>query len=184
MLVSVCAKAADNDNRVHVSIDYKHSFGLSERCMGVRTTNKDGDMYGNTFSVSVLYDINRMFTAGVGIAACAYEPNPGAVPVFATFRYRPFEVGFTKELYAFTSLGYGIPAGDDDTLSSGFMADLGVGWQKMFRRHFGINVQLGYGFHQFRQNNNYIWADGTDMVYSVKASTGRNSLFVGFGLVF
>ena len=44
LLVCPLANSADNDNRVHVSIDYKHSFGLSERCMGVRTTNKDGDM--------------------------------------------------------------------------------------------------------------------------------------------
>ncbi|MCM1504640.1 MAG: hypothetical protein NC127_05540 [Muribaculum sp.] len=182
-ITSLCAKAI-NLSKIHVGVDYKYTLGITERIYGTTFTRNDFDMHGNTVSICAMYDINKMFTIGIGISACIYEPEPNTVPVYATFRYRPFDSAHLKNLYSFTSLGYGIPADDDDTLSSGIMADIGFGWQKFFRQHFGVNFQIGYSFHQFHRNDSYIWVDDSEKWQYHKSSGGYNSLLIGFGLVF
>lgn len=183
LALSIQAKANDL-GKFHFAVDYMYTLGISERVNGHTYTRRDVGMHGNALSLSALYDVNRAFSAGVGIVACAYEPNPSALPIFVSFRYRPFAAGSIKNLYAFTSVGYGIPMDDDDTLSSGFMVNIGVGWQKMFRKHFGLNFQFGYSFHQFRENYEYVWSEGYESWSYSKVSMGRNSLMLGVGLVF
>ena len=178
LFVSLTAISAE-PSKIQFALDYHYNLGLSQRGLGVTITRSDMEMHGNSLHATLLYNINSKFTTGVGIGLDRYEPSPNTLPIFATFRYRPFKTQMAKYFYAFTDFGYSVPSEDDDNLSSGILWNLGVGWQKMFRKHFGLNFQFGYNFKQFRANMHDYDSD-----YYKKFSIYRNSLTFGFGLVF
>jgi hypothetical protein len=143
-------------------------------------------MYGNSLHLSLLYNINQKYTVGVGLGMDRYEPAPNTLPIFATFRYRPFVKPNLSDFYAFTNLGYAVSSKDDFDLTSGFMGDFGIGWSKMFYKHFGINLQIAYNLKQFRFPtldyivDDYVYYEPT----LIKISQWRHSLSFGVGLVF
>lgn len=132
---------------VQFGIDFGYSLGLSQREFGQNFTRKDGNMYSLSIKALALWNINRNWTAGAGVGIDSYNYGPNTMPLFLTGRFRPFERRGLSGLYAFTDLGYAPGVGD---YSPGLLWDIGVGWRKMWRRHFGINVQFGYGLKQFR----------------------------------
>lgn len=63
--------------------------------------------------------------------------------------YYFYEKQKIKDLYAFTNLGWAFGSDPDNGTKRSFLMDFGIGWQKMFRRHFGLNFQIGYHMKQF-----------------------------------
>ena len=168
---------------IQIGVDYHYNLGLTQKLMGESIHKKDFNMYGNSLHITLLYNLSTKYTIGIGTGFDAYRPSANTLPLFATFRYHPLQQEKLKHLYCFTNLGYSIPVDDDDLLSSGWMFDIGVGWQKMFYRHFGINLQLGYNLKEFKANRHY-YDKPTEEYLTNKFNILRNSLALGFGVVF
>lgn len=80
------------------------------------------------------------------------------------------------DTYLYTNLGYGVFS-RDESIYPGWMWNAGVGYIKMFRKHFGLNFQVGYNLKEFR--GVYSDADGNFSGNSI-----RHSLSLGIGLAF
>ncbi|EXY36446.1 hypothetical protein M145_1439, partial [Bacteroides fragilis str. 34-F-2 len=78
---------------------------------------------------------------------------------------------------AFTNIGYAV-IGKQETYT-GMMWDLGIGYKKMFRSHFGLNFQFGYNLKQFRNINSYVTSD-----IMQRENSTRSSLSLGIGVIF
>lgn len=164
-------------SRFHMVLDYHFNLGFGENHNGTPLRRSDGyNMRGNSLHLTALYDITKRISFGAGIGADRYEePGYNTIPVFGTFRYRPFRTFL--DAYTYTNLGYGLFGGEDSSSHFGWMWDAGVGYNLMFRRHFGLNFQVGYNLKEFRDV--YYDADG-----SWSGNSIRHSLSLGFGLVF
>lgn len=170
-------------SRVQIALDYHYSLGISQKALGKTIYRNDMEMHGNSIHVSGLYNINRQYGVGIGLGLDIYSPSPTTLPIYGTFRYRPFDKINFNDLFVFTNIGYGIPANDDDSLSSGFLFDIGLGWQRMLRKHFGLELQIGYNLKQFRATK-HEYAEGGSYQVASKFSAWRNSISFGFGFVF
>lgn len=168
--------------RVQFGIDFGYSLGLSQREFGQNFTRKDGNMYSLSIKALGLYNIDRHWTAGVGIGIDNYNYGPNTMPIFLTGRFRPFEGRVLNGFYAFTDLGYAPHVGN---YSAGMLWNLGLGWRKMFRSHFGINAQFGYGLNQFRTPY-YEYDIASDNIHFTELHTNiwRHSLRFSIGLLF
>jgi hypothetical protein len=191
IVLSFVSASAVQPAKFQVALDYHYNLGLSQHMAG--WTDNTGT-HGNSLHLSLLYHINAAYTVGIGVGMDRYEPGANTLPLFATFRYRPFSNTKFADFYAFTNLGYSVSSDDGLDLTPGFMGDLGIGWSKMFRKHFGINLQIGYNLKQFRLPVNYYYDydyydynSGDDYVTYPEfthMSLWRHSLSFGFGLVF
>lgn len=168
---------ASQSPKFQFGVDYHYNLGISQRLMGQTVNQSDLKMYGNSLHLTLLYNLSRSFVTGVGIGFDSYRPSANTLPIFATVRYKPLHTPGLDNLYCYSNIGYSIPADDDDMLSSGWMFDLGVGWQKMFRQHFGLNLQIGYDLKEFHANK-HTYDEIT------KFNIIRNSISFGIGLVF
>lgn len=168
-------------DRLHFEVSYDYSLGLSHSVKGHGLPQGYMETSGNMFHFMGIYDLNRTFSVGLGIGIDRYKSNIETLPIFGTLRYRPFQNPIIKNLYAYTNIGYGIPDDDDRSLSSGLLLNLGLGWQKMFRSHFGVNAHVGYCLNQFKDHAGYRWEG---YLFDQKVSIWRNSLSFGFGFVF
>ncbi len=162
--------------RFHVVLDYHFNLGFSENYNGTPIRRSDGyNMHGNSLRLTALYDITQRISAGAGIGADRYEePGYNTFPVFGTFRYRPLRRFL--DTYLYTNLGYGL-SNRDNSIYSGWVWDAGVGYIKMFRRHFGLNFQVGYNLKEFRDVH-------SDVDGNLSGNSIRHSLSLGIGLVF
>lgn len=61
------------------------------------------------------------------------------------------------------------------------MWDLGIGWQKNFRKHFGINLQIGYSIRQF-DTKKWRYDDIGQSTY-VNSNLLRQSFIMGVGII-
>ena len=168
-------------NRLHFEISYDYSLGLSHAVAGHNLPQGYMETSGSMLHFMGIYDLNQSFSIGAGIGIDSYKSNLKTLPIFGTFRYRPFYDITVKNIYAYTNIGYGIPYNNDRSLSSGLLFNLGIGWQKMFRSHFGINAHIGYCLNQFKDHAGYSWEGYT---FDQKISIWRNSLSFGFGFTF
>lgn len=169
-------------NKFHVILDYHYNLGLSEKYWGKTFNRKENKMHGNSLHFTALYDITQRISAGAGIGADRYEePGYNTFPVYGTFRYRPLPKFLDG--YVFTDLGYGIIK--NDNVAQGWMWNVGVGYTKMFRKHFGLNFQLGYNLKEFGGIPSYEvdFVNG-EFNYVGKKSSIRHSVSFGIGLVF
>lgn len=172
LLLQVSAAKAQ---RFHIALDYHYNLGFGENHNGEPLRRSVYKMHGNSLHLTALYDITERISAGAGIGADRYEePGYNTFPLFGTFRYRPFR-GFL-DAYTYTNLGYGLFS-REKSIYPGWMWDAGVGYTLMFRKHFGLNFQVGYNLKEFRDV--YSDADGNWNGNSI-----RHSLSLGFGLVF
>ena len=140
-------------SKINIFLDYHYQFGLFEKA-GYSISRKDSKMYGNSLHLSALYN---------------------TFPLFASLHYAPLKKH--TDLYAFTNIGYAV-IGKQETYT-GMMWDLGIGYKKMFRSHFGLNFQFGYNLKQFRNIN----SDVTSDIMQRENST-RSSLSLGIGVIF
>ena len=154
-------------NKFHVAIDYHYLFGLSEKG-SYNISRKDSKMYGNSLHLTALYNFTSQITGGLGLGADRYEsPGYNTFPIYASLQY-----SFLRHLpniYTYSNIGYAF-INKNDTYS-GLTWDLGCGYKKMIRSHFGYNLNIGYNLKQFEKvvdNDN----------------NTRHSLSFGFGVIF
>lgn len=170
-------KPIKNDPKFHVVLDYHYNLGLATKLRWERSRRA-----GHSLHLTALYDFTSRFTAGIGIGADRYtNPDFNTIPVYATFRYKP--VSSIPKGYIYTNLGYGCFS--SVAIAPGWMWDLGIGYTKMFCRHFGLNFQIGYNLKEFAGISSYDYnLDTENITYLGKVNDLRHSLSMGIGLVF
>ena len=149
---------------LHIDLSYLHGLYESSGDFNSSISRNDMNLYGKSLHLSLDYAVTEKFSAGVGIGADRYE-NPGynTFPVFALIHYKPLRY---KPVDIFSELGYSFQS---QTCEKGLMWNIGIGYTKMFKRHFGINGRIGYNLKQFRHDENNFGS--------------RSSLLFGFGVV-
>lgn len=172
--------AAHSQSKVNVLLDYHYQLGIAEKGYH-KITRSDSKMYGNSLHLTVLYNINKQVSTGLGIGADRYEkPGYNTFPLYASLHFSPLKKFLN--LYTYTNIGYAIF--DKTDIYQGVMWDLGVGYKKMFKKHFGINVQLGYNLKQFKDVDYYIYDSKNEEFKNERRNNIRNSLSMGVGLIF
>jgi hypothetical protein len=181
----------------HAGIDIKYSIGVCE---------ENADLYkiDNTNSLGInlsgLYEFTPQIWAGVGMITNINNKGMTIVDDFTvtempimqfapyiTMRYRPF----VKHLnaYVFTDLGYAIPFKTEEgiqTFSNGVMWNIGVGYSYMFKKHFGLNFNVGYSLQQIEGTPTHIAEhpiSGFDMDI-IAQNNLRHSIGIAVGLIF
>lgn len=169
-------------SKFHIILDYHYNLGVCEKYWGRTFDRGEYKMHGNSLHFTALYDITQKISAGVGIGADRYEePGYNTFPVYGTFRYRPVPKFLNG--YVFTDLGYGLFK--NDNVAPGWMWNAGIGYTKMFRKHFGLNFQLGYNLKEFGGIPSYeVDLVNGEFNFIGKKSSIRHSVSFGFGLVF
>ncbi|WP_302392447.1 hypothetical protein, partial [Phocaeicola coprophilus] len=171
------------NSRFHIVLDYHYNLGLSQR-IGSQTQgrNETYRMGGNSLHLTALYDFTEKFSAGAGIGADRYTNSDfNTFPVYAAFRYRP--LSRIPAAYVYTNAGYGLFKSVN--IYAGWVGDLGIGYQYMLRKHFGLNFQLGYNLKEFAGIESYAYDPSTGQTtFLGKKSAVRHSVSFGFGLVF
>ncbi|NDV57709.1 hypothetical protein [Bacteroides sp. 519] len=178
-LSGVNAQKVQNLPKVQFVLDYHYNLGIIERGDLYNINRSDYHMYGNSLRLSALYNLNPKLALGAGIGLDRYEAiGHNTLPVFATCYYSPL----TKlpRAYVYSNLGYAI--GNETHFTRGMLFDLGIGYRKMFKKHFGLNFQIGYNLKQFRGDRLNWW--DTDEIVVEKYSQFRHSLSIGFGFIF
>lgn len=179
--------------RFHFDVDYHFNLGLSEKYEDVTLTRSDCNMKGNSLHFTGRYDITKKLSAGLGFGLDRYlNPDYNTFPVFATLRYAPVKSAYGA--YLFTDFGYSIGTGKPDfdsvsgllnfaDFSSGALWNLGIGYTKMFKKHFGLNFQIAYNYKTFR--NAYGITTGDYPEYTTEWFDGtRHSISFGMGIAF
>jgi hypothetical protein len=168
-----CAQDLSSQSKFHIELDYHYMFGLSEKGDVADFNRSENKMYGNSLHLSGIYRMSDMFSAGIGIGADRYE-NPGynTFPVFATIQHFPLQI--FPEGYVYTDAGYAFKTSD---ATPGFLWNLGIGYKRMFREHFGLKAQFGYNLKQLKSNR-WIVEDTRN------PSQHRHSLMLGVGVIF
>jgi hypothetical protein len=172
-------KTIKKDPKFHVLLDYHYNLGLATK---QQWQSYDLSKRGHSLHLTALYDFTSRIAAGIGIGADRYtHPDFNTIPVYATFRYKP--VSNIPQGYIYTNLGYGCFS--NEAITSGWMWDLGIGYTKMFRRHFGLNFQIGYNLKEFADIPFYEYNINTENItYLGTINDLRHSLSIGIGLVF
>lgn len=174
--------AVKAQSKFHIILDYHYNFGICEKYWGRTFDREEYKMHGNSLHFTALYDITRKISVGAGIGADRYEePGYNTFPVYGTFRYRP--LSGLQDGYVFTDLGYGLFK--NDNVAHGWMWNAGIGYTKMFRKHFGLNFQLGYNLKEFGGIPSYeVNLVNGEVNYVGKKNSIRHSVSFGIGLVF
>ncbi len=195
LLMASSEAMAQNDARFHMELDYGYQLGISEALHSYDYHATSG-MSGHALTINALYNIRPDMTVGAGFGLNRYttKGNGGVntMPLYATFRYRPLATH--RGAYIYTDAGYGLLSKKEgSTFAAGFLGGIGVGYQLMLRRHFGLNFKLGYDLHQFKQTKVFLHSSThsdeqgqhstTQWSYD-EASLWRHSVLFGFGLVF
>jgi len=169
ILLSIDAKA---QSKFHVDLDYHYYFGLAGKVGSKTDTRSDYNMGGNSLTLAARYDVHPKVSVGAGVGLARYTQRYfNTLPIYATLRYKPIEK--VKDAYVFTDLGYAIDSEKDD-FTPGVLFNLGVGYTKMFAKHFGVNFQLGYNLKQFKYTHSNI----------PNLEATRHSVIFGLGLTF
>ncbi|MCF2576125.1 hypothetical protein I6E18_08075 [Phocaeicola barnesiae] len=174
-------KVTQSETKFHVTLDYHYNFGLATK---EKWWNNGERLGGHSLHLTALYNITPRIATGIGIGADRYtHPDFNTIPIYGTFRYSP--ITKIPKGYLYTNLGYGCFA--NEAISSGWMWDLGIGYTKMFRKHFGLNFQIGYNLKEFADIPSYrydIDSENTVITYLGKVKDLRHSLSFGIGMVF
>lgn len=169
---------AQNRSKFNFEIEYNYLFGVSEKGKFWDFNRSDAKMYGNSIRLKGIYNINPIFSTGLGVGSQVLEnPRYSTIPVFALIEVRPFHTYMSP--YLFSNIGYSIST---DYTNGGLLTDLGIGYKKMFRKHFGLDFRIGYNLTQIRYDVNYY--EGDRIGSSESSSNIRHSISAGFGLVF
>ena len=167
-------------SKFHVITDVHYLYGISETCSGLTLTREDVNLYGKSLHFTGLYDFSKSISAGIGVGADRYE-NPGynTLPVFATLQY--FPIIQLPSAYVYTNLGTAIKSSNT---YSGLMFDIGLGYRKMFKKHFGLNFQLGYNLKHINDTPIYRLSSDNQSYDIQNVNSIRHSLSLGIGVIF
>ena len=165
-------------NKLHFDLDYNYNLGLSMHTKYASIKRSEYKMGGHALHFAARYDVMSRLSVGAGVGLNLYTtPDFNVLPIYATLRYKPFRK--TLKPYVFSDLGYCV--GDNDKFRNGFTSRWGIGYTHMFRKHFGMNFQLGYNLEAIHDTY-LIWTEND--VYNVKGTTKRHSITLGVGLTF
>ena len=150
--VIICAcTCAYGQSRFHVDLNGAYYLGLHEHHSGLRI--KKSNPYGFSYGLSLRYDLSQRWSAGVGMDIAHYlHSDHKTNPIYATVRYKALKR--LPESYIFANVGYSVST-IDNSFDPGFTGSLGVGYTKMFAKHFGLNFQLAYNLQGFDNNLDY-----------------------------
>lgn len=169
-LLPFCVKA---QTKFQILLDYHYNLGFSEKGYNYHIYRNSYRMHGNSLHLSVVYRFTPSVSIGGGIGADRYEePGYNTFPVFAIIHYTPAKKRIPNA-YLYTNLGYAIEGSNS---SGGLLYDIGIGYKKMFRKHFGLNFQFGYNLKQFKTL--YFYPTPKNRYDT------RQSLSFGFGFIF
>lgn len=176
-----------SQSRFHVVLDYHYNWGLNESGYHYSLSRHDMEMYGNSLHLTAFYKAAKRLSLGIGIGADRYEsPSYNTFPLFVSGHYQLLPVRLPGG-YVYSNLGYSI--GREGNTTKGWLGDLGLGYKKMFRKHFGLNFQLGYNLKQFKGIPTYdvVIIPGAEpdfeVLYLGEKNSLRHSLSVGIGLI-
>ncbi|QFQ13145.1 hypothetical protein C7Y71_009050 [Pseudoprevotella muciniphila] len=171
LCVALCfGNSIYGQSRFHVDIDGAFNLGLHEHSSYYKDS---GHPHGYSYGLTLRYDVSERWSAGAGIALSReFNRNHRTAPIYATVRYKALKQ--LPETYVFTNVGYSSST-LGSKLDSGFSGSLGIGYTKMFAKHFGLNFQLGYNLKTFNNEDMYGGDDHTDV---------RHSILFGVGVTF
>ncbi len=164
-----------NEAKFHLILDQKLMLALCEKGDAGNFSRSEIDADGVSLRLSGVYSFLPRLAAGIGIGAEAY--SHGSFPVFATIHYKLFK---NNSFFLFGNGGYAFKT---ENTVSGLLAEAGLGYKKMFKKHFGLNFHIGYHLKQFNLDT------ANDNLFIIHKETRpgtqtRHSLSFGVGLIF
>lgn len=170
----VLAGPVFSQSKFQVSLDYHHYLGFYEKGKGYTFHRKDYKMHGNSLRLSGIYFLSQRLGIGAGIGADRYEePGYNTFPVFTTMHFSPLK--HYIPFYLFISPGYALKTNNS---FQGAVCDLGAGYKRMFKKHFGMKFDLSYNLKNFRDKA--YDTNGKQFTYTAT----RHSLSIGLGFIF
>lgn len=170
-------------SRIHFNADYRYLLGLVQNNGSYSSLHRsDIKMYGSSFRLSGMYSLNTRVNIGIGIGAECYEnPKITTFPIFASAKYSPLKHTLSPYIYANAGYAFGTKISD-----RGILADLGIGYKHMFKKHFGIKFEVGYNMQQIRvdKENIMVFPTLNSTIPSKGASVFRHSISFGTGFIF
>jgi len=162
-------------SRLSAELDLGYMIGFAENGSSYKITRSSYKMCTNSIRFSGVYHFTNTLSTGIGAGSERYEtPGYNTLPIFALFRYAPLP--FFPKGYVYTDLGYSIKV--SSAYTSGLLYDLGIGYQWMLHKHFGLKAQIGYNLKQFKTDYQSSELSGE------KVTQWRHSLVLSTGLVF
>lgn len=154
LYVALCVgNSIYGQSRFHVDVDGAYYLGLHEHKSKHYIYPDEGHPYGFSYGLTLRYDVSNRWSAGAGVAlARDFNSNYKTLPFYATVRYKALKQ--LPESYIFANVGLAastIAKGYD----AGFTSSLGIGYTKMFAKHFGLNFQIGYNLKSLNDENDY-----------------------------
>lgn len=119
---------------------------------------------------------------GIGIGAECYEnPEITTFPIFTSAKYSPLKYTLSPYIYADAGYAFGTKISD-----RGILTDIGIGYKHMFKKHFGIKLEVGYNMQQIQvdKENIIVFPTSNSIVPSKGASVFRHSISFGTGFIF
>lgn len=173
-----------SQRKIHFHVDYHYLMGVVQKNGKYSTIHRsDENMAGSSFHLSGMYSLNKRTEVGFGIGADYYNsPNITTFPVLASLKYAPLR--HMLDYYIYTNAGYAFGTKISD---KGAVAGAGIGYKRMFKKHFGIKLELGYNLQQIRvsQENIIVFPDPDGVTPIIKGlSVFRHSLSFGTGFIF
>ncbi len=164
--------------KLHMLLDYRHTIGLKESGDYGTFTNY---MYGNLLHLTALYSFTSKYSAGIGVGLDRYEsPGYNTLPLYATLHYSPCRQ--LPRAYLYADAGYALKM---DNFIPGYLLGAGIGYKKMFKKHFGLNFLCGFNLKQFKgtvyQNSAGVYEQTGRYVDMTQT---RSSVDLGIGLIF
>lgn len=181
LLVMASCISMSAQKSFHFDIDYNYNLGVSERVLHKSYGRSDYKMGGNYIGFGVRYDVNSLISLGANIGFCKYtELDFSTIPIYATVRISPLKS--IPNGYVFTNIGYSVKVGDD--FYPGPSGKLGIGYTVHVAGNFGINLQIGYDFQQFRNIKTVSYNEDTQRNDDFYTNSVRHSIFFGVGVTF
>lgn len=170
--------------KIHFHVDYHYLMGIAQKNGKYATIHRsDEKMGGSSFRLSGMYSLNERIEVGVGVGAdCYNSPDITTFPVLATIQYTPLK--HLSAGYLYTNAGYAFGTRISD---KGAVAGLGLGYKRMYKKHFGIKLEAGYNMQQVRvdQENIIVFPNPGGVKSTIKGlSVLRHSISFGAGFIF
>jgi len=181
--------AQENSPKVNVYLSYSQVYGFKEKNVFWNLNGFDDGLKTNSFHVKGMYRINMLISCGIGFGLDESSHRtisllPGydlsfkthsSFPVYASVHFYPMR-GLDGFLYS--NLGYSL---DTKISYPGVFYEAGIGYQWLFRRHFGLFLTAGYNFKQLRNVRMHEFLGESNVKLT---HTTRQSLSLSFGFIF
>ncbi len=137
--------------------------------------NESGNQSSLSFHLSNGYQFNNGIAIGIGSGM--EELGVVLVPLYADFRYTPFNTGISP--YFWLKAGHGFAIADQDVTSyvddastekkseGGFLFNAGAGISMFTWKRTAVNVGIGYRYQKVTLNDDTYWWGGSSVRYTV-----------------